>query len=341
MPWPILASMDGSGRLGSAVAPPGYHGGCHQPAEQQDPRERDERIDLRSRQPRIGGIFAESERCHRVHDQAEHDASAGAGGQRGRGHPRPPRGHPTDGDHVEGRQEQQWDLARPGRAAGRCARQVGAGVSGSIKDTQVNTPLRHGKRERRHDGQGRQQRKDRRIPAGAKEPGGPAVADRSEEPAGEQRQPGQQQHGGDHPELAGGGVTGRRVRPGGPGRGPRGPANSTARPGLYTISASLAISHIPPARQASRSHPCGTSCASAQTASVQSRRPPAASRAAARPAATNVRLSLPMTSPRHHAAPSPERHQSPSLYLGRVMTSTLCGPFSAGSARCARAAAAT
>ena len=123
----------------SAVAPSGYHGGRHRSAEQQDPCEHDERIDLRSRQPRVGGIFTESERCHRVHDQAEHDARAGPDGQRGRGHPRPPRGHPEEGDHVEGRQDQQRDLALPGRAAGRCARQVGAGISGSIKDTQVNT----------------------------------------------------------------------------------------------------------------------------------------------------------------------------------------------------------
>ncbi len=57
----------------------------HRAAEQQDPCERHERIDIGSRQPRIGGSFAESKRCYRVHDDAQN--GAGAGGERGRGDP--------------------------------------------------------------------------------------------------------------------------------------------------------------------------------------------------------------------------------------------------------------
>ena len=218
---PGQGQLDGAARF-AAVPPGGEQRGRHRPAEQQDPGEHHERIDLRSRQPRIGGVLAKSERGHRVHDQAEHDAHAGAGGQRGRGYPRPPRGHPEDDDHVAGREEDQRDLALPGRTARRRAGQVGRGVPGSIKDRKLRTSLRHGKRERRDDVDGRHQGQDRRVPADTQEPGRPAIADRSEEPACEQRQPGQQQHRGDHPELIRGGMTGRRVRPGGPGRHRRG-----------------------------------------------------------------------------------------------------------------------
>ena len=196
--------------------------GRDRPAEQQDPREHHERIDLRSRQPRIAGVRAESERGHREHDQAEQQARAGADGQRGRGHRRPPRGHPEEDDDVAGRQDQEEDLARPGGTAGRRARHPVGTVSAGDKDAQVKTPLRHGKRVRPDDGPGRYQGQDRRVPADAQEPGGPAVADRSDEPAGQQRQPGQQQHGRDHPEPVRGGMKDRRVRPGGPGRHGRG-----------------------------------------------------------------------------------------------------------------------
>ena len=64
---------------------------------------------------------------------------------------------------------------------------------------------------------------------------------------------------------------------------PAAAVNSSSVPVLRTICASLAISHAPPARQASRGQPGGTSRASAQTASAQSRRPAGTSRAPARP----------------------------------------------------------
>ena len=58
------------------------------------------------------------------------------------------------------------------------------------------------------------------------------------------------------------------------------------------INASLAISRTPPARHASRRSPGGTSRASAQTASTQSRRSAGTSRAAARHAAAPALPSL-------------------------------------------------
>ncbi len=64
---------------------------------------------------------------------------------------------------------------------------------------------------------------------------------------------------------------------------PAAAANSSGTPILRAICASFAISRTPPARQASRGQPAGTSCASAQTASAQSRRPAGSSRAPARP----------------------------------------------------------
>ena len=67
-------------------------------------------------------------------------------------------------------------------------------------------------------------------------------------------------------------------------------ANSSQRPILRAISASLTITRAPPASQASRLSPDGTSDASAQMASAQSRRSADTSRAAARP-------SLPTTAP--------------------------------------------
>jgi hypothetical protein len=60
-------------------------------------------------------------------------------------------------------------------------------------------------------------------------------------------------------------------------------AANSKMPILRTICASLAISHTPPARQASRGQPGGTSRASAQTASAQSRRPAGSSRSPAEP----------------------------------------------------------
>jgi len=51
--------------------------------------------------------------------------------------------------------------------------------------------MRHGKRVRSDDGPGWHQGQDRRVPDDAQGPGDPAVADRSEEPPGQQRQPGQ------------------------------------------------------------------------------------------------------------------------------------------------------
>ena len=84
--------------------------------------------------------------------------------------------------------------------------------------------------------------------------------------------------------------------PGGPGQFARvasaaATANSSQRPILRAISASLAITRTPPARQASRLNPDGTSYASAQIASAQSRRPAGTSRSAPRPAAAAARLS--------------------------------------------------
>ena len=61
-------------------------------------------------------------------------------------------------------------------------------------------------------------------------------------------------------------------------------------PILRRINASLAISRTPPARHASRRSPGGTSVASAQTASTQSRRPAGTSRMLARRAAAPIRL---------------------------------------------------
>ena len=74
-------------------------------------------------------------------------------------------------------------------------------------------------------------------------------------------------------------------------------ANATATansrpPILRTITASLAISRTPPALQASRRSPGGTSGASAQTASTQSRRPAGTSRTAPHRTAAPTRLSL-------------------------------------------------
>ena len=54
-------------------------------------------------------------------------------------------------------------------------------------------------------------------------------------------------------------------------------------PVLRASRASRAIIRTPPARQASRRQPGGTSCASAQSASAQSRRSAGSSRAQARP----------------------------------------------------------
>ena len=59
-------------------------------------------------------------------------------------------------------------------------------------------------------------------------------------------------------------------------------ANSSKPTVLRTISTSQAITRTPPASQASRLGPDGTSRASGQIASAQSRRPAGSSRAAAR-----------------------------------------------------------
>ena len=96
---------------GSAARPGASH---HRPAKQQDPGERHDRVDGGSRQPRLGGVLSESQRRHRVHDHAERDARTGADGQRGRGHPRPPRRHRQDGRHVPGHDDQEQDLGEPG-----------------------------------------------------------------------------------------------------------------------------------------------------------------------------------------------------------------------------------
>ena len=71
---------------------------------------------------------------------------------------------------------------------------------------------------------------------------------------------------------------------------PAASANSNQLPILRAIRPSFTISPRPPARQASRGQPAGTSCASAQTASAQSRRPAGTSRIAPRPAAAAIRL---------------------------------------------------
>ena len=76
-------------------------------------------------------------------------------------------------------------------------------------------------------------------------------------------------------------------------------ANSSQRPILRAISASLAITSDPPASHASRLSPDRASYDSAQIACTQSRRPPGTSRNAAAAAA---RLSLPTTSPRRPPA---------------------------------------
>jgi hypothetical protein len=62
-------------------------------------------------------------------------------------------------------------------------------------------------------------------------------------------------------------------------------ANSTARPSRRGSSASRVSTQAPPARQAIRGSPGGTSCASAQSAASQSRRPAGSSHAAQRPIA--------------------------------------------------------
>ena len=83
-------------------------------------------------------------------------------------------------------------------------------------------------------------------------------------------------------------------------------ANSAARTSRRGSSASRASTQAPPARQASRASPGGTSCASAQTASAQSRRPAGSSHAKARATAAITRVSLlmepPPTAPRPAAA---------------------------------------
>ena len=67
-------------------------------------------------------------------------------------------------------------------------------------------------------------------------------------------------------------------------------ANSSALTILRSINASLAISHTPPACQATRRSPRGTSGASAQTAFTQSRRPAGTNHAPARRTAAPTRL---------------------------------------------------
>ncbi len=80
-------------------------------------------------------------------------------------------------------------------------------------------------------------------------------------------------------------------------------ANSSQRPILRVISASLAITSNPPASHANRLNPDGAAYDSAQIACAQSRRPPGTSRNAAAAAA---RLSLPTTPPRR-PLPTPAR----------------------------------
>ncbi len=77
---------------------------------------------------------------------------------------------------------------------------------------------RHQVGERLDDGQGRKEGQHRRAAEDAQRPPGPAGAGRPEEPPGQQRQPGQQQHRGDRIEPAFHRVTDPRLRPGRPGR---------------------------------------------------------------------------------------------------------------------------
>ena len=104
---------------------------------------------------------------------------------------------------------------------------------------------------------------------------------RPEEPPGQQRQPGQQQHRGDHVELADRRVADRRLRPGRPGRDRRRPPRTAprGRAGAASAPPARAPRPRPPARPAASS-PGGTLCASAQIAATPV---PAARRAAATP----------------------------------------------------------
>jgi hypothetical protein len=74
-------------------------------------------------------------------------------------------------------------------------------------------------------------------------------------------------------------------------------AHSSARPSRRGVSASRASIHTPPARQASRVSPGGTSRASAQIAATQSRRPAGSSHATPRPTAASTWFGLPTGSP--------------------------------------------
>ncbi len=183
----------------------------------------------------------------------------GADGQRAPGHLGAPRGQEQDDAHVRGGHQQERDLARPGRTAGRPAGHPAAALGaapalGDAEDVPVrglrgvrladaSTMVRPGRRARiaaQH-----KTRRDRPGPAGAGRP---------EEPPGQQRQPGQQQHRGDHVEPADRRVADLRLRPGRPGRGRRGRREQQPRGRACAASAPPARSPRPrpPARPAAR-----------------------------------------------------------------------------------------
>ena len=300
LPAPGLIDLARAAR--SAVAPSGYAASGQRAAQQQDPCERHDRIEAATPPSHgLGGVLGESERHHRAHDHAEHDARTGADGQRGRGHPRPPRRHDEDGSHVAGDDEQENGLGEPDgkRPARRPPRwRPGRATAGGAFTDLLDAGLGYRQDQHRRIGAGRYPRhragggrpESRRASSGSPASTSSTVTTSTR-------------------------ATAVAMLPAGPGQAAQvthaaAAANASDRPARRTSSASRATSRIPPARR-----PAGSARAAPRPPRPTAPRPSPAARPG--PALAAPRPAQPVHGTRGRpATPRPLRALAPARPAG-------------------------